>query len=352
MSSVYTDCRVLVTGGLGFIGSNLALRLVRLGARVTVVDSAVPGCGANPHNLAPAADRIRVVQADIADAEVCGPLVRECDVVFNLAGEISHAHSMRWPHRDAYLNATAQLKFVETCAREAPGIRVVYAGTRQIYGVPQYLPVDEEHPVQPVDFNGIHKYAATQYHLMWSEMGRIDGRVLRLTNIYGPRMAVRISCQGFLGHFIRHALTGRTIEVFGDGQQLRDPLFVDDAVEAFLLAGAADKPRHRVWNIGAGQSCSLAQIASLMSEAGDCPPPVMRPFPEDRKRIDIGSYSTDITRFREEFHWTPRVDLRTGICRSLEFFRNQISYYLRPEEYSPKCVLDGTGGMYRAAGQR
>ncbi len=347
--SVWDQCRVLVTGGLGFIGSNLAVRLVRAGARVTVIDSSVPGCGANSHNLAEACGRLRTAHCDIADAKSCAPLVRESNIIFNLAGEISHVHSMRWPERDSYLNAAAQLRFVELCGRENPGVRVVYASTRQIYGVPRYLPVDEQHPVIPVDFNGIHKYAAMKYHLLWSEMGKIDARILCLTNVYGPRMAIRSACQGFLGHFLRLALTGERIEVFGDGRQLRDPLFVDDAVDAFLLAGSALDAKRRVWNVGGGRPLPLAEIARMMSEAGGCPPPLFRPFPEDRKRIDIGSYATDGTRFREDFGWSPGVAMECGIRRSLAFFREHQPYYLQPHEYSPACGLDSNGGLYRLA---
>jgi nucleoside-diphosphate-sugar epimerase len=337
--SEYRHSKVLVTGGLGFIGSNLALRLARAGARVTVVDSAVPGCGANHHNIAAAGGDVRVVIADIAGAASFAADIRGCSVIFNLAGEVSHIHSMRDPSRDAALNATAQLRFLEECARQAPGVRVVYASTRQIYGAPKYLPVDESHPVQPVDFNGIHKYAATAYHLLWSAMGRIDGRVLCLTNVYGPRMALHLTCQGFLGNFVRRALLRQPIEVFGDGRQLRDPMYVDDAVDAFLLAGASQAPHSRLWNVGGGGTLSLARIASIISSAVGIPGPVFRPFPEEQKGIDIGSYSSDSFLIRTELGWQPAVAFEPGIQKTLEYFQREFLHYLRAEDGEPECAL-------------
>jgi len=346
--SAYRNSRVLVTGGLGFIGSNLALRLARAGARVTVVDSAVPGCGANRYNIAAASGDVRVIIADIADAASFAAEIRGCSVIFNLAGEVSHIHSMRRPCRDAALNATAQLRFLEECARQAPGVRVVYASTRQIYGVPKYLPVDERHPVQPVDFNGIHKYAATAYHLLWSSMGRIDGRVLCLTNVYGPRMALHLTCQGFLGNFVRRALLRQPIEVFGDGRQLRDPVYVDDAVDAFLLAGASQSPHSRLWNVGGPGTLSLAHIATIMSAAVGMAGPVFGPFPEEQKGIDIGSYSSDSTLIRTELGWRPAVDFEQGVRQTLEYFQRELLHYLRAEDWKAEGALQEVPGLGEA----
>lgn len=332
MISAFRNRKVLVTGGLGFIGSNLALRLVRAGARVTIVDSEVAGCGANRHNIAGAEGDVRVIAADAGDAAALAGEIRGCAVVFNLAGEISHIHSMRDPARDAALNAMSQLRFLEECARQEPGVRVVYASTRQIYGVPCYLPVDERHPIRPVDFNGIHKYAATAYHLLWSDLGRIDARVLCLTNVYGPRLALWLSGQGFLANFLRRGLLEQAIEIFGDGRQLRDPVYVDDAVDAFLLAAGVDAPQSRLWNVGGLQALSLANIAEVISAAGGGPPPVCRPFPVEQQGIDIGSYCSDSTKIREELGWHPRIAFEEGIRRSLEFFEREFPYYLSEED--------------------
>jgi UDP-glucose 4-epimerase len=332
---------------LGFIGSNLALRLMRAGARVTVVDSEVPGCGANRCNLAAAKGDLRVIAADVGDHTSLAGEIRGCSVVFNLAGEISHIESMRDPARDAALNAMSQLRFLEECARQEPGIRVVYASTRQIYGVPRYLPVDERHPIQPVDFNGIHKYAATSYHLLWNDLGRVDARVLCLTNVYGPRLALWLTGQGFLANFLRRGLLEQTIEIFGDGRQLRDPVYVDDAVDAFLLAGAAAAPPSRLWNVGGQQTLSLADIAAIVSAAAGAPPPVCRPFPAEHKGIDIGSYCSDSTRIREELGWHPRIAFEEGIRRSLEYFQREFPHYLSKDDAALRRMLDEAAAQRR-----
>jgi UDP-glucose 4-epimerase len=276
----------------------------------------------------------------VADAEDFADTLRSAEVIFNLAGEISHIHSMQQPWRDAALNAMAHLHFLEACARHAPGIRVVYAGTRQIYGVPQYLPVNETHPVRPVDFNGIHKYAATQYHLLYTAMGRVDAVVLNLTNVYGPRMALNIPCQGFLSNFLRRALLGQTIEIFGDGRQLRDPVYIDDVTGAFLLAGAAPAPMSRMLNVGGPEALPLRRIAEIVSAEAGAPVPVLRPFPEERKRIDIGSYTSDSTRIRESLGWQSAIRFTEGIQTTLEFYRAELPHYLRAEDAQPTCPLE------------
>ncbi len=335
----YRNKRVLVTGGLGFIGSNLAIRLVREGARVTIVDPMIPGCGGNRFNIEPVAGDAEVLACSIADAGQLRPVLSQCDMVFNLAGEISHIHSMLYPERDLEINTTAQLHFLQACMAAAPGVRVVYAGTRQVYGVPEYLPVDERHPVNPVDFNGVHKYAATQYHLMLCRMGRLDASVLRLTNVYGPRMALDVPCQGFLSTYLRKALTGQALEIFGDGHQLRDPLYVDDVVDAFLAAGAAVELPSRSYNVGGPEPLSLARIAATLSDAAGLPAPTSRPFPEERKAIDIGSYYTDSSRAAEELGWRPSTHFSDGVTQTLTYYRECLGEYLDPENPNPECKL-------------
>jgi UDP-glucose 4-epimerase len=256
---------------------------------------------------------------------------------------------MRDPARDAALNATSQLRFLEECARQEPGIRVVYASTRQIYGVPRYLPVDERHPIQPVDFNGIHKYAATAYHLLWSDMGRIDARVLCLTNVYGPRLALWLSGQGFLANFLRRGLLAQPIEIFGDGCQLRDPVYVDDVVDAFLLAGAVDDPKSRLWNVAGPHALTLSDIAAVISTAAGAPPPVCRPFPQEHKGIDIGSYCSDSTRIRKELGWHPQITFDEGVRRSLEYFQREFPHYLSDEDADRRRILGEAAILRRLA---
>jgi UDP-glucose 4-epimerase len=341
MVSEYRNSKVLVTGGLGFIGSNLALRLAAAGAEVTVIDSSVEGCGANSRNLLGAAAAIRVIPSDIGDVSDFAAAIRSADVIFNLAGEVSHLQSMRNPQRDQELNASAQLSFLEGCARLRPGMRVVYASTRQIYGAPRYLPVDELHPIQPLDFNGIHKYAATAYHQVLTAAGTLDALVLCLTNVYGPRMALNIPAQGFLGGFLRKAALGQTITIFGDGRQLRDPVYVDDAVDAFLRAGVAAQPANRIWNVGGAQALPLSAIAIAVAAAGDAPAPVFQPFPDELKRIDIGSYYSCSARIRSDLGWVATVDFSRGIRRTIEYYRQELAHYLNAADYQPDAQRGG-----------
>jgi len=330
--SEYRNRRVLVTGGLGFIGSNLTIRLVEAGAKVTIVDSMVPGCGANRFNIASVESKIRVIAADVGRAEEFSPELAGAQVVFNLAGEISHSQSMDQPERDLQINTLSQLRFLLACREYCPTARIVYAGTRQVYGKPEYLPVDENHPVQPVDFNGVHKYAAMQHHLLLTRRGDLDCAVLRLSNVYGPRMALHLSQQGVLNLYFRRALEGQAIVVFGDGSQLRDPVHVDDAVEAFLLAGAAPQLNSRVFNIGGPQAVCLGEIAATVARLGGASVIEQIPFPNEARRIDIGSYCSDITRAERELSWTPRVWLHDGVGTSLQFYREHRVHYLGPQQ--------------------
>ena len=339
----YAGKRAIVTGGLGFIGSNLVLRLVDEGARVTVLDNLLPGCGGNPYNVASVRSQVRVLEADIGDA--APEAIRSADVVFNLAGEISHIHSMQFPERDLQVNTVAQLRFVLACAKFNPGVRVVYAGTRQVYGVPNYQPVDESHPVQPVDFNGVHKYAATMYHEMLSRSGQLDAVVLRLTNVYGPRMALDVVCQGFLSTFIRRMVLGERLEIFGDGSQMRDPVFVDDVVDAFLLAGSAPRLTSRTYNVGGGEALSLRAIAETASEIAGLEQPSTKPFPSDRKPIDIGSYRSDSRRIERELGWKATTPFAEGLLRTYHYFRAELPHYLRPGASDAPCRMPEHGGV-------
>jgi nucleoside-diphosphate-sugar epimerase len=345
----YRGDHVLVTGGLGFIGSNLALQLARGGARVTVVDSCEPGCGGNPFNLEAAEHDITVLQGDIGEEKLIAGALLAADVIFNLAGEVSHTHSMLFPERDFRINGQSQLRFLQACARFAKGKRVVYASTRQVYGRPKRLPVSEKHPIVAVDYNGVHKHAAGQYHLLLSRLGEIDAMVLRLTNIYGPRMAIGLPCQGFLPVFFRRALEGKQISVFGDGGQLRDPVYVDDACEAILLAGAVDAPAQRTVNIGSSTAVySLNEIAEEISRQAVLPPCRLQAFPAARKKIDIGSYVSSDERAMELLGWRARTEFADGVRQTLGYYGEFYQHYRAAEE-GGACPLGHTVGAPVAA---
>ena len=321
--SFYKGVGVLVTGGMGFIGSNLAIALVREGARVTVVDSLVPGCGADPANLAPVRDRIQIASHGIQDAERMRPLIPAQQVIFNLAGEVSHINSMTDPLRDLAINCSAQLQFLDLCRTLNSKATIVYASSRQVYGKPHYLPVDEVHPVNPVDYNGVHKQAAEQYHfLLWRQF-QMRTLCLRLGNVFGPRQAIYQNCRGFIDVFVRQALEGGQITVYGDGTQLRGMTYVDDVVDAFLRAGQAGPDAALVYNVGHPEPVSLLRIAQALSRMTGAPQPRLVPFPSERREIDIGDCVVNPAKFSQEFGWVPQVGLEEGLQRTIQFFQCQ-----------------------------
>ena len=323
----YAGRRVLITGGLGFIGSNLARALVGLGARVTIVDSLIPEYGGNRRNLAGVAARMRVHLADVRDWPRLPDLIRGQDFLFNLAGQTSHMDSMTDPQTDLDINCRAQLAILEACRQHNPGIRIVFASTRQIYGRPDYLPVDERHPLRPVDVNGINKLAGESFHLLYSRVHGIAATALRLTNTIGPRMRVRDARQTFVGVWIRRLVEGEPFEVWG-GEQWRDFTYVDDAVDAFLLAAARPEAVGEVFNLGGPPRVTLARLAEMLVELNGGGSFVVRAFPADRRKIDIGDYYADDRRIRRRLGWRPRVDLRTALARTLAYYQKELRHYV------------------------
>jgi UDP-glucose 4-epimerase len=329
----YHGKRTIITGGLGFIGSNLAIRLAALGAEVTIIDSELPDCGGNRFNLHPFETEIDWIKADIGATERFSNSLRGADFVFNLAGEISHSRSMTEPERDLNLNTIAQLRFLTACRSLCPAARIVYASTRQVYGKPLYLPVDENHEIQPVDFNGVHKYAASQYHLLMASRGDLDCAILRLSNVYGPRMALRLPQQGFLGVYLRRALDGVPIQIFGDGMQLRDPIHVEDVVRAFLATGSARSLASRVFNVGGPRPLALRHIAETVARIGGNKRTTLEmvPFPEHLRKLDIGSYYTDNSRLKSELGIEPQIEFECGVRETLAYYHEHKRHYLTAE---------------------
>jgi UDP-glucose 4-epimerase len=322
----YRGARVLVTGGLGFLGSSLARPLAAAGADVTLVDSLAPQYGGNRANLAGTERDVRVEVGDVRDEARTAALVRDRDVVFNLAGQTSHLDSMTDPYTDLEMNCRAQLAVLEACRRAPSPPKVVFAGTRQIYGRPRYLPVDEEHPIAPVDVNGIHKTAAEWYHALYGGVYGLRVCTLRLTNTYGPRMRVKDARQTFLGVWLRAATRGELFEIWGDGAQRRDFTYVDDAVAAFLLAGSAPEAEGDVFNLG-GPPLTLQELAELLVETAGEGGYRLVPFPAERASIDIGDYFASYEKIRARLGWEPQVTIREGLARSLAFYREHGADY-------------------------
>ncbi len=323
----FRGTNVLVTGGLGFIGSNLARRLVGLGARVTLVDSLIPLYGGHLQNIADIRSDVVVNVCDVRDRFAMEYLVQKQDYLFNLAGQTSHLDSMTDPQTDLDINASAQLSILEACRRVNPGVRLVFASTRQLYGRPDYLPVDEKHPIRPVDVNGINKLAGEGYHLLYSSVYGIRASVLRLTNTYGPGMRVKDARQTFLGIWVRQLLEGHPIKVFGDGTQLRDFNYVDDCVDALLRAASADAAIGKVYNLGSAEVMSLKELAELMTSLVAGGRFEIVPFPPERKAIDIGNYYSDFSLIERELGWSPKIDLRAGLVRTLDYFKIHRQHY-------------------------
>jgi UDP-glucose 4-epimerase len=327
LAATFAGKRVLVTGGLGFIGSNLARELVEMNAEVVLVDSLVPEYGGLLYNIDGIEDRVTVNISDVRDEHSLRYLVRGQDFLFNLAGQTSHLDSMTDPYTDLEINARSQLSILEACRHENPDVKIVFASTRQIYGRPQRLPVDESHPIAPVDVNGINKTAGEWYHLLYDDVYGMRAAVLRLTNTYGPRMRVRDARQTFLGIWLRRALENGEILVYGDGSQRRDLTYVDDAVAGFLLTAARDETSGRVYNLGGDGNVSLRELADVVTSAAGAGKVTTIPFPPDRKSIDIGDFYADWSAIERDLGWRPAVPVEEGIRRTLAYYRQHGELY-------------------------
>ena len=319
--------RVLITGGLGFIGSNLARRLVDMGAQVCLIDFLNSRYGGNLFNIAEFKDQVRVVVADIRDEILMTGLVRDQDFLFNLAGQISHLGSMQDPGTDLEINCSSVLAILEMCRLHNPDIKVVYSGTRQIYGRPRYLPVDEKHPMEPIDFNGISKMAGGWYHILYNQVYGMQTTSLRLTNVYGPGMWVKDGRLSFIGLWFRQIVEGQELLIFGDGKQIRDFNHVEDVVDALLLSAANPASAGQIYNLGGEQPISLLNLANLMLEVNRGGSYSLVEFPPERKIIDIGDYYGDYTKINTELGWQPTIKLRDGIASTLDYYRQHKEHY-------------------------
>ena len=325
--NIFAGADVLVTGGLGFIGSALARRLVELGAKVTLVDSLIPEHGGNLFNIQDMRDRVIVDLTDVRDTAAMSWLIRKRQFLFNLAGQTSHLDSMIDPVTDLNINAAAQLHILEACRLHNRDLKIVFASTRQVYGRPQYLPVDEKHPIDPIDVNGINKLAGEWYHLLYNDVYRIRGCALRLTNTYGPGMRVKDARQTFLGIWIRRLIDQKPIQIFGSGTQRRDFNFVTDVVDALLRAAASDDANGQVFNLGHQEHVSLQELAALFVKLNGSGDYELVSFPDDRKAIDIGDYYADFRKIDKLLGWSPQVGLENGLGRTLDFYRENRAHY-------------------------
>ena len=324
---LFSGANVLITGGLGFIGSSLARQLVALQAKVTLVDSLISEYGGNLFNIHDVRDEVSIELTDVRDTKAMTALIKKRDFLFNLAGQTSHLDSMADPLTDLNINAVAQLHILEACRLYNPDVKIIFASTRQIYGRPEYLPVDEKHPTSPVDVNGINKLAGESYHLLYNNVYKIRACALRLTNTYGPGMRVKDARQTFLGVWVRHLIEGKPIQVYGDGRQRRDFNFVTDVVEALLRAAGDPASEGQVFNLGHWEHISLEELAALLLQLNKHGRYELIPFPADRKAIDIGDYYGNFSKIRNAVGWSPEVLLENGLAMTLAYYRKHHAHY-------------------------
>lgn len=323
----FNNKKVLITGGLGFIGSNLARRLVQYGAKVTLIDSLIPEYGGNLFNIEGIENKVVVNISDVRDEHSMKYLVKSHDYLFNLAGQTSHMDSMQNPFTDLNINCWSQLSILEACRYFNSGVKIIFASTRQIYGKPDYLPVDEDHPIRPVDINGINKLAGEWYHILYNNVYGIRTCALRLTNTYGPRMRIVDARQTFVGIWIRSILEGKPFEVWG-GDQLRDFNYIDDCVDAMLLAALREDVNGQIFNLGGPTPIMLKDLANLLITLNKDGEYSLKEFPADRQKIDIGNYYSDSTKFGSLTGWVPKVNLDEGLLRTLEYYRKYMNHYI------------------------
>ncbi len=318
---------ILITGGLGFIGSTLARRLTDFGAHILLVDSLIPEYGGNLWNIHGIEDRVKVNIADVRDEHGMAHLIQGQDYLFNLAGQTSHLDSMRDPYTDLEINCRSQLSILEACRKHNPSIKVVYASTRQIYGKPRYVPVDESHPLYPTDVNGINKMAGEWYHIVYNNVYNIRAVSVRLTNTYGPRMRVKDARQTFLGDWIRLVIESKKIQVFGDGRQVRDLNYVDDVIDALLRVAASEEVNGQIFNLGGDEPISLGDLAQILIDMNGSGDHELVPFPPESRAIDIGDYYGNYGRLHNKLGWRPSVSLRRGLELTLAFYREHKNHY-------------------------
>lgn len=322
----YSGQKVLITGGLGFIGSNLARTLVDMDAKVTIIDNLDSDSGANLCNVEEIKNEIEIIQSDISSEKNLKFVLKDKKYLFNLAGQNSHVGSMNDPYKDLTVNADSQLKILEICRLHNPEIKIVFAGTRQVYGRAKYLPVDEKHLITPLDNNGVSKRAGEMYHIVYNRVYDMETCVLRMTNVYGPHMRVKDDKLTFVGWWIRQLLEGQTIQIYGDGSQIRDFNYVDDVVCALLLCASNPFAYGKIYNLG-GEPTTLLELAQLMIQIYGTGRYELITYPSERKRIDIGDYYGDYSFINTELGWQPQISLQDGMKKTIDFYKQNKEKY-------------------------
>lgn len=317
----------LITGGMGFVGSNLALALVDLGAQVTIVDAMIPGYGGNQFNIEPIHDQVRVNYCDIRDTNVINYLVRDQDFVFHLAGQMDHVLSLTDPFPDIDINIKGTAVVMEACKRHNPNARVIFTGTRGEYGPAVHLPVSESAPTYPKGIHEISRLAAEKIVQVYNDVHGIRSVMLRLTNIYGPRAQMLHSRYGVVNWFVRLAIDGATIKVFGDGLIKRDFLYVDDCVQAILMCAASDKAPGQIFNIGVDRPTNFRTLAETLEQVCEGSKWEFAPFSPERAAQEPGDFYSDISKIQAMVGWEPTTSLVDGLTKTVAYYRQYKQHY-------------------------
>lgn len=326
LASFFNGKNILITGGLGFIGSTLAHRLVDFNAKITIVDSLIPEYGGNLFNIFGIEDKVKVNISDVRDRSSMNYLVQDKDYIFNLAGTLSHIDSMKDPFTDLEINCVAQLSILEACLKYNTKVKIIYAGTRSQYGKADYLPVDEKHLMHPTDINGINNIAGEWYHILYNNVYGIKACSLRLTNTFGPRHQMHHHRQGIINWFIRQIIDGVKVKIFGDGKQVRDLNYVDDVVDALISGMASKKTNGQVYNIG-GFPISLKEVVEKMIKIYGKGDYELVPFPSESKKLEIGDYIADYSKFQKIVRWKPKISIDEGLRKTFEYYEKYKQYY-------------------------
>lgn len=321
--------KVLITGGLGFIGSNIAHRCVELGADVTILDACIEPYGWNPANIAEIKDQVRFIKGDIRNRGLLGELAAESEIIFHMAAQVGREISMEQPELDTEINCTGTLYLLEACRKNENGVKVIFAGSRGQIGEPVYMPVDEKHPQNPTDVYGINKMAGEQYLFLYSKVYGFPVVSLRLNNVYGPRCQMHAGFYGILNWFMANAMQGKTITVYGEGSQTRDYVYVTDVVDAFVRVALSDQANGEVYFVGSGvETVFLDMVKTVIRSVGKGEYKHI-PFPKTREAIDIKKFVVTYKKLQDAVGWMPKFDLATGVKQTAEFYERNLEKYLR-----------------------
>jgi len=320
--------RVLVLGGLGFFGSNIVHKCVGLGAEVTVFDAMIEPYGFNLANLKGIEKKVGLLKQDMRNFGDLSKAVKEKDLIFNCAGQVSHVDSMKEPFLDIELNIVANLNLLEACRKFNGNAKIVYAGTRAQVGKAEYTPIDEKHPTNPVDVYGIDKLTAEKYLLLYSSAYGIKGVSIRSTNGFGPRHQMKHGLYGILNWFIRLALEGKTISVYGTGEQLRDYLYIDDIVNAMVSCGQSEKANGQIYNVSSGKGIKFIEMVKKIIEFSGKGKYELKPFPEERKMIETGDVVLSYKKINRELGWEPLTSFDDGLKKTIDFYKKHLKEYV------------------------